>query len=391
MALYSKDIRKPKNIAFAHDTNVYGGMEVYLLRLLKRLDHAKYHPFVLVSSYRDKWRSSPEKFLTEIAELDIPLLRSVNPGNAPLISTVEDIWRVAIILKNSQIDLIHIHTRHPTAARKTTLAAKLAGVKAIIRTEHLPPSINFNQFTKYIVKPFDRMTDCIVTDSDQNRDEHISLIGRNPQKVYRSYCGVELDDFNPDHDIKAARVRLGLDPDLFTIGAVGRLHEQKGLACFVDAAAHITKSRGNVHFLLVGDGPLRNVIENRIAELGLEDNFSLVGFQADYIPYMEAMDIGVMPSLWEGFSISMLEFMALGKPMVFSDHPSFQEAATHRKHALIVPRKDGKALGDAVLELMGDPALAKRLGAAARLRIEQEFTNQRLVDDMMNLYDSCLF
>ena len=89
------------------------------------------------------------------------------------------------------------------------------------------------------------------------------------------------------------------------------------------------------------------------------------GFQEDAVPYMQAMDVVVMPSLWEGFSISMQEFMALGKPMVVSDHHSFKEAMVDGEHGLIVPMRDGPALADGVLRLLKDPGLRVALGAAA--------------------------
>jgi glycosyltransferase involved in cell wall biosynthesis len=377
-----------KNIAFAHDTNVYGGMEVYLTSLLKRIDRSKYNPYVLVPGYQDEWKSSPQQFIDEVKELGIPLIKPADPGNTFGISSFIDIKNTGNALKEAEIEILHIHTRHPTAARKTTLASKLAGVKVLIRTEHLPPSIKYNRFTKYLVKPFDQMTDCIVTDSNQNYEEHLSLIGRNPNKVYRSYCGVELENFNLEYDVRAAKANIGLNPEMPAIGAIGRFHQQKGLKYFVDAASYVLEKTENVQFFLVGDGPLMDEIKEQISNLGLNNKVLLFGFQANYIPYMEAMDIGVMPSLWEGFSISMLEFMALGKPVVFSDHPSFMEAATHREHALIVPREDSKAIGDAILELLKSPELAKELGTAARLRVEQNFTNQRLANDMMNLYSS---
>jgi glycosyltransferase involved in cell wall biosynthesis len=105
---------------------------------------------------------------------------------------------------------------------------------------------------------------------------------------------------------------------------------------------------------------------------------------------MRAMDVGVMPSLWEGFSLSMLEFMALGKPMVFSDEGSFVEAVRDGVSALIVPRHDAASVAEAVARLLGDEKLRQRLGQAIAQRAREGFTVERLVGEMMSLYDDVL-
>jgi len=105
---------------------------------------------------------------------------------------------------------------------------------------------------------------------------------------------------------------------------------------------------------------------------------------------MEAMDVGVMPSLWEGFSISMQEYMALGKPMVVTNHGSFLEALTHEQHGLIVATRDSAGLSTSILRLLRDPALARRFGQAVLARVRNEFSVQQHMCDLMSLYDTLL-
>ena len=97
-----------------------------------------------------------------------------------------------------------------------------------------------------------------------------------------------------------------------------------------------------------------------------------------------------MPSLWEGFSISMQEYMALGKPVVVTNHGSFLEALTHEQHALIVPTRDSAGLGASILRLLRDPALARRFGQAVLARVRNEFSVQQHMRDLMNVYDILL-
>jgi glycosyltransferase involved in cell wall biosynthesis len=365
-------------------------MEVLQMQMLKHLDADRFHAHVVVPGYDDESRSSPREFLDLLAQAGVPILKPPHPGDTPLLSSIQDIRNIAALLRNARIDLVHIQTRHPEAARKGCVATRLAGVKALVRTEHLPPSHHIKWRTRYVVKPFDWLTDRFVTDSRADREEQIRLVGRPAHKIVSSYCGIDAQRFDPDHDVAAAKRRIGLRPDLPVVGAIGRLHEQKGHTYLIEAAAQVIREHGPVQFLLVGDGPLKDQLHAEVEQLGIAKHFHFAGFQSAYVPYMEAMDIGVMPSLWEGFSISMQEFMALGKPMVVTNHSSFLEAFTQGQNGLVVPTRDGPALAAAVLQLLRDAGLARRLGQAAVERVRAEFSIQRHMLDLMKLYDTLL-
>lgn len=378
-----------RRIAYIHDTNVFGGMETLQMAMLRHLDQARFAPSVVVSPF-DGPLGSPPEFLALLAAAKVPVLKPAHPGAARGLSALREIGGIARVLRQAGVELVHVQTWHPGGARKATIAARLAGVRGVVRTEHLPPSYRIGRLTRHTTRAFDALTDYILVDSNGNRDEQLRLVGRSPRKLLRSYCGVDAGAFNPDHDVAAAKARIGLDPALPVVGNVGRLHEQKGHTYLLDAAATVLREHGQVQFLVVGDGPLRDELHAKAAALGLGDGLRFVGFQADYVPFMEAMDIGVMPSLWEGFSISMQEFMALGKPMVVTDHPSFQEAFDHERHGLLVPTRDGGALAAAILRLLREPALARRIGQAALARVRAEFSIQQHMSEVMALYDQLL-
>ena len=381
---------EPPRLAYIHDANVFGGMETLQLDMLRHLDPSRYRPVVVVPGYDDGPRSSPREFIELLKQAKVPVLKPPRPADMPVVGTLGDLYHTVKLLQRARIDVVHIQTRHPEAARKATVAAWLARVKGVVRTEHLPPSHHLHALARYRIMPFDAMTDFIIADSNSNREEQIRLLGRSPKKVLRSYCGVNALAFNPDHDIAQAKRNIGLNPDMLVVGAIGRLHVQKGHSYLIEAAAQIVRQYGPIQVLLVGDGPLMGELRASVDALGLTPYVHFAGFQAAYIPYMEAMDIGVMPSLWEGFSISMQEFMALGKPMVVTDHPSFLEAFTHEQHGLVVPVRDSAALAASVLRLIRDPALARRLGQAALARVRSEFSIQNHMQDLMAIYDQLL-
>lgn len=379
-----------KRLALIHDTIEYGGLEIYIQMLLRHLDPERYSAVVVVPGYTHEYRSSPQRFIEEIEAMGVPILRPSAPKSPPGIEFLEDVNNIRQLLKSAKIDLIHTHTARPQGGRKASIAARLAGIKGIVRTEHLAASATMKRFTKYTSKPVEWLSDCIVVDSNANRDEQINLLGRKPEKIYRSYCGIELERFNPNHDLKEAKRQIGLDPELPVVGAVGRLATQKGHIYLVGAAARVLKEFGPVNFLLVGNGPLESQLKQQVAELGIGDHFHFAGFQANHIPYMEAMDITVMSSLHEGFSLSMLEFMAMGKPSVVTDHPSFLEAVVDQKSAIVVPMRSSDGLAEGILKVLNDPGLAANLGQTALERVRREFSIERLANDMMQLYDRVL-
>ena len=286
--------------------------------------------------------------------------------------------------------MVHIQTRTPEASRRLTLAAFLARTPALIRTEHVSPGPHVGRRTRYTVVPFDWMTDLIITDSKADRDEQIRLVGRAPEKVATSYCGIDPFAFDEHHDIAAAKRALGIDPTSVVIGTVGRLHEQKGHRYLVAAAGEVLRHCPATVLLLVGDGPDEAALRQQVADEGIADRVIFAGFQADPVPYMEAMDVAVMPSLWEGFSISMQEFMAMGTPLVTSDHHSFREAMDHGVHGLIAPMRDSAQLAVEIERLVLDADLRATIGAAAAHRARQEFSIQRHVDELMTMYDQVL-
>jgi glycosyltransferase involved in cell wall biosynthesis len=112
------------------------------------------------------------------------------------------------------------------------------------------------------------------------------------------------------------------------------------------------------------------------------------GYQKDPLPFMQAADVAAFPSIFEVLSLAMLEVMALGKPVVASDHASFLEAITPGREGLIVPRRRSAPLAEALIRVLHHPDFATELGAAASCRVRSQFTIDRLAADMADLYRS---
>lgn len=379
----------PQKIAWVYDGVAYGGVEKYILRLLKRIDHTRYIPSIIISGYN--YQFTPKRFIDELHELNVPIKISPDVGSSRLFSFIKDVKNLVRIFKEERFQLIHIQTSRHDSGRRAILAARISGIPSVLRTEHVPPSVNIkNEYSKYLIKLTDWLTNYIIVDSESSRFEQIELLKRKPGKIRRFYCGLDLASFNPVSDNASAKAELGLNPNQLVVGAVARLDHQKGIAYLIDAAPGLLRDYGPVNFLIVGEGPLEGALKEQVKRLGLTNFFHFVGFQSNYLSYIQAMDVAVMPSLYEGFSLTMLEFMAMRKALITTSHPSFREGLIDGEHGLIVPVKNSLALEEVILKLLNDRQLRIDLGNRARCRVQSLFTIERLADELMDLYDFSL-
>ncbi|MBK8988833.1 MAG: glycosyltransferase family 4 protein [Chloroflexi bacterium] len=377
-----------KKVAFVHDTNEFGGIELFMLLLIKYYDPARYQTMVMIPGYEDPFRSSPKKFIELVEEMQVPMLRPADPGTTPIISFWKDVMGIRNAFKKAGIDIVHIHTPNPHRTLRTTIAARLAGLP-LIRSEHLPPS--FWEIGSLKVKIGSKINEIfshkIVPGSDACYVEQLDLLNRNPDKVTRSCYGIELDRFNPNHDVRAAKQKLGFDPDIPVVGNIARLSPEKGQKYLIDAAAIIIRTYGPVNFVIVGSGRLLEELQAQAKNLGIDQYVHFLGYQKDTVPFMEAMDVTVMSSLNEGVSLAMLEFMAMGKPLVSSKEPSFTETVVDGESAILVDLENSKALADGIIRLLQDKELARTIGEEALKKVNSEFNIVKSAKEQMQLYD----
>lgn len=375
-----------RRVAFVYEGVAYGGTEEYILLMLRYLDRSRYQPIVVTTGFN--LRFCPPEFITRLQALGVPMVPTAYSRHSRVFSFAADTLSLARTFRKTSTDVVHIHSQRPNGGRRATIAARIAGVRAILRSEHLPPSSNLRFHTRYSIKPLDAITDYIIAGSDACRDEHLALLGRNPKKTLRVFYGIELHRFNPHHDVAAAKLRLGLDPAIPTVGKIARLSPEKGHVYLIDAAAKVIREFGPVNFLIAGNGSLDEELRAHVDRLGISQYVHFLGFAHDTVPLIQAMDITTMSSVSEGISLAMLEYMAMGKPVVSTREPSFEETVIDGESGVLVTLKSPDALAEAILKLLRDPQLAKKLGAGAYRRVHAEFDIRSNLDSFMKLYDS---
>jgi glycosyltransferase involved in cell wall biosynthesis len=174
------------------------------------------------------------------------------------------------------------------------------------------------------------------------------------------------------------------------IGTAAELTERKGLLPLVDAAARVLVRHPQVQFLIMGRGHLEKTLKQRIAENGVEQNVHLMGFVPDASERMAEWTIFVLPSLSDLFPRAILEAMAQGLPVVSTKVDGAREMVVDGETGLLVAPGDAPALADALIRLLDDPALARRMGEMGRQRIADVYNVDGIVQQLDELYQTLL-
>lgn len=210
----------------------------------------------------------------------------------------------------------------------------------------------------------------------------------DPSKIDVIYNGLDLSSFHRDSAVREqVRRELNIADEQKLIGNVSTLRPVKGTETFLQAAALIHRIRPEARFVLVGNGPLLPALREQVRSLDLENVFHFAGAQLDIARYLQAFDIAVLSSDSEGFSNSILEYMAMGLPVVATDVGGNSEALADT--GKLVPAKDASALSAAIIEFLQLPALAQSIGQAAQQRA-QEFDIENARRRLLQYYQELL-
>ncbi len=174
------------------------------------------------------------------------------------------------------------------------------------------------------------------------------------------------------------------------VGTITRLVWKRGHEELLEAAALVARGEPTARLLVVGDGPLRSTLEQKVKELGLNGTVRFLGAVPRAARLLPHFNIFVLSSVWEGMSNGLLEAMAAGRPVVATRVGGNPEVVVDGVSGLLVPPRDPQAMADAVLRLLREPELARRMGEAASRRVEKEFSLPRMVHRMESLYDEML-
>ena len=293
---------------------------------------------------------------------------------------------LARLMREERIDIVHSHLYHANLYGR--LAARRAHVPAIATVHNTYARRKFHR--ELLNRVLAWMSAKVIAVSEDVRRDLMRYDRIPAGKIAVVPNGIDVRRIETALTREEARARLGLGAEAIALGCVARLEEQKGHRFLLEALRLLNDPRhGTARFraLLVGDGRLRAELEERADALGVAQWTSFLGTRHDIPEILKALDLCVMPSLWEGLSVAMLEAMAAGLPLVISDVSGVSQVVGDNQYGLKVPAGDAQALARAIGELAADPGRRRALGAAARERVVARFSSQAMLAELSRLYE----
>jgi len=317
---------------------------------------------------------------------------SVHPLHMRAQCDVSALLRLTRLLRARQYDVIHTHL--PRADIFGGIASLLIPKSQLVSSKHNEYWFYDHSSIAAVERWLCRRRRRVITISAAlARFYQERCLVKDPSKLRVIHYGLDLGAFDQRLVEKSnTRVCTSLDlpPDARVVLSVGRLEEQKGHRYLIDAFAQVRFDEPRAHLVIAGEGSLRRQLTLQIERLGLQDCVHLLGWRPDVPNLMQIAEVFVLPSLWEGFGLVLLEAMAAHLPVVAFDTSAIPEIVVDGKTGLLVPPRESQALAEGILRLLKDPGLAHEMGQAGRRRVETRFTVDQMVTQTMRVYQELL-
>jgi glycosyltransferase involved in cell wall biosynthesis len=365
----------PRTIAFFPPRLVTGGTQKHLLEVLKFLDRTRFRPIVISAKRGGELGRAIVAAGVELVQLDL----GERMFSADLLRCVRD---TAAVFRDRRVDVVQCFQWRP--ALIGMLAARLAGRGRIVAGRRSAP---VEQGGRGLLEDLVvRLADRIVVNAEALRPG-----GAAGARTDVIPSGVDTEIFRPRPETRdEMRQRLGLPlgtTGASVIGTVGRLEVRKGTDVLLHAAAALKKKGlSEVRVVVVGDGPLRGELPTLAARLGIADHVHMLGDRSDVHEVLGALDVFILPSRTEGMSNALLEAMATALPVVATAVGGNPEVVAAETTGVLVPSDNSTAMAEAIARLLAAPAMAARLGAAARAHVEERYSAPAMVRRLETVY-----
>jgi glycosyltransferase involved in cell wall biosynthesis len=359
------------------ETTGLGGAEQVLLDLVRTLDRSRWRPVVVIPA--SGWlRDKLDEEGIEVVEL-------------PERGAFDMAWLARAVAVTRRVDAAVIHSHLFGSAVRAGIIARLCGIPAI-GTIHgqgdFQPHERWKGFKLAIVKQGLRG---LVFVSEPLRQSCLESMQLRPSMTQVISNGVDTTRFTPERKSNV-RLELGISSDEFVVGCVGRLQPVKGTDTFIEAAARLKSNFPGCRFVVVGDGDAdytRQLVVLR-DRLGLSNDLIFTGFRADVSEVMHAFDIYALTSRSEGFSLSTIEAMASGLPVVATRCGGPEQIVEDGATGFLVENGSPDAVANAIDRLRRDRDQRARFGTAARDVVMKRYTLEAQVRAYEALYDRVL-
>ena len=322
------------------------------------------------------------------------------PGLRRDISPIRDVvavFRLAQLIRREKPAILHTHTAKAGAVgRMAALVAGNARPPIVVHTFHghvlrgyFGPlrTLGFRLLERWLA----RGTTALVAVSPEVRDDLVRLGVAPREKFTVVRLGIELEErLGGRNGRDETRRVLGIAPERFTVGWIGRMTGVKRTGDVLLAFKELRERGVDACLCMVGDGPERAQVEQRAHDLGIMRDTLFLGYQEDVAPFYAAFDAMILPSGNEGTPVSAIESLAAGRPVVATRVGGVPDVVRDGEDGFLVDLGDVGELAGALARLAEDPELRGRMGEAGRTRVLPRYAVERLVDDVDRLYRSLL-
>ena len=338
-----------------------GGMEKLLVEFARHTDRSRFDLRFVSLTTRGTVAEELDALGWQVEALHTP------PGVRPGL-----VCRLAALLRRWGADVVHLHNTKPLIYGGP--AARLAGVRTVIYTRH-GQRHQASRGQTILFRLASHCADRIVCVSDDSAGLS-AHDGLPTKKICRIWNGIDIERFTfvgPQSSGPAVMV--------------GRLSPEKDVETLIRAMARIVQARPSFRLEIAGDGVCRPLLEKLAAELGLENHVRFLGNVRDVAAVLARGCLFVLPSLTEGISLTLLEAMARGLPVVTTRVGGNPEVVAEGQTGLLVPPGNPDLLADAIVRMVSDVTTARRMGEAGRRRVEECFDTREMVRRYESLYE----
>jgi glycosyltransferase involved in cell wall biosynthesis len=289
------------------------------------------------------------------------------------------------IISKHNVDIVNTHSSWDSWI--ASIAARISPHKPIIiRTRHLSTPVSKGLLSRIV---YQHLPHIIMTTGNSIR-EMLVMDNRFPEnKIISIPTGVDLDVFCPRPVNNELRSKLGISKEEKAIGTIAALRSWKGHDYLLEAAKIILDSRfTDLKFVIAGDGPRYNHLVEKVKSMGITNHVLFLGYRNDIPDILSMLDVVVLPSYAnEGVPQSILQAMAMGKPVVASSAGSIPEVVHDKETGILVEPKNANALAEGILFMLDNHDFARRVAANARKLIETKYSLRHMVSRIEEIYN----
>ncbi len=282
--------------------------------------------------------------------------------------------RLRRLIRDESYDIIHLHTKR---AHALSLWLSRGGVtpKYVVTRRMDYPEAN-SWYTRYL---YNRKVDGVVAISRKISTLLIEA-GVERERIRLIHSGIDPRPF------EAAVNLRDVHPEGVKVGMAAVLEERKGHRFLLEAARRLKVQGCQIQYCIAGEGSLKKSLEEIVTRLGLKDEVQFLGFVSDMPAFLSQVDILVLPSLFEGLGVSVLEAMAAGKAVIASRVGGLVELVHDTVTGLLVAPRDVEGLANAIAKLAGDRTLRREMGQKGKERLQANFTVEQMAKQNEDYY-----